>query len=114
MYSEFPLNMFFSESSNSFQKLKKNLKYLSLDMSSEALILENKVNEQHSTQIIFLQGYENHGGPFQIQLYFKVNQVPYELFPVFFWSHHMNASSFVPIVLGTSCITKMSVNFFYV
>jgi hypothetical protein len=61
-------------------------------MSSEALILENKVNQQHSTQIIFHQGYEDHGGPFQIQLYFKVNQVPYESFPVFFWSLKKNTT----------------------
>jgi hypothetical protein len=61
-------------------------------MSSEALILENKVNQQHSTQIIFHQGYEDRGGPFQIQLYFKVNQVPYESFPVFFWSLKKNTT----------------------
>jgi len=42
------------------------------------------MNQEHSTEIIFLQGYEDHhGSPFQILLYFKVNDMPYELFPVF-------------------------------
>ncbi len=44
---------------------------------------ETNMNQQHSTEIIFLQGYEDHGSPFQILLYFKVNHMPYELFPVF-------------------------------
>jgi hypothetical protein len=50
------------------------------------------MNQQHNTEIIFLQGYEDHGGPFQIQLYFKVNQVPYESFPVFIWSLKKNTT----------------------
>ncbi len=50
------------------------------------------MNQQHNTEIIFLQGYEDHAGPFQIQLYFKVNQVPYESFPVFIWSLKKNTT----------------------